>query len=279
MRTFTIKEALLEASSLLKDMQRPYLEAQILLSFLLKKDRIDLVVNENKKLEKEKEYFELVKRRAEYEPLEYITNEVSFYSRKFYIKKGVLIPRPETELLIDHVLDIVKRYKKPPDIAEIGVGSGIISVIIALFTDDIKITATDISTEAIKCAKINAKKYKVQERISFVNRPYLDTVKQKFDIIISNPPYIADDFKLDKSVEKEPKEALYGGKTGDEMLKRIVKIAKEKEAKHLVCEMGYDQKESMEEFFKKEGIKEYFFYKDLASLDRGFVINFKEKSL
>jgi len=88
LRTFTIKEALLEASLLLKDMQRPYLEAQILLSFLLKKDRIDLVVNENKKLEKEKEYFELVKRRAEYEPLEYNKRGLFLFKKILSKKRG-----------------------------------------------------------------------------------------------------------------------------------------------------------------------------------------------
>ena len=104
----------------------------------------------------------------------------------------------------------------------------------------------------------------------------MEGVKQKFDIIISNPPYIADDFRLDESVKKEPKEALFGGKVGDEMLKEIVKLAKNKNAKHLICEMGYDQKEGLEEFFKMQEIEDFSFYKDLAGLDRGFVINFKE---
>ncbi len=280
MRTYKkrdIKEALLKASSLLKEVaDRPFLEASILLCHLLKKDRIYLALNEDKELKEWDEYFKLVKRREKHEPIEYITNEVSFYSRTFHIERGVLIPRPETEILVEKSLEILKRFPSYESVAEIGVGSGAVSVSLALSKKNIKITATDISMKALKCAKINAEKFKVANRIRFVKTSYLEGIKQNFDIIVSNPPYIRNDFKVDKNLLYEPKEALFGGERGDEILKEIVILAKER-TKHLVCEMGYDQKDSMESFFKENDIKNYSFYKDLSGFDRGFIINFGEK--
>jgi len=272
-----IKEALLKASSLLKEVaDRPFLEASILLCHLLKKDRIYLALNEDKELKEWDEYFKLVKRREKHEPIEYITNKVSFYSRTFHIERGVLIPRPETEILVEKSLEILKRFPSYESVAEIGVGSGAVSVSLALSKKNIKITATDISMKALKCAKINAEKFKVANRIRFVKTSYLEGIKQNFDIIVSNPPYIRNDFKVDKNLLYEPKEALFGGERGDEILKEIVILAKER-TKHLVCEMGYDQKDSMESFFKENDIKNYSFYKDLSGFDRGFIINFGEK--
>ncbi len=280
MRTYPkrrIKEALKEASLLLKDVaERPFLEASILLCHLLKKDRIYLTLHENEELKEWDRYFSLIERRKKHEPIEYITNEANFYSKTFHIEKGVLIPRPETELLVDMALDILKKFPNSPKVAEIGVGSGIISITLALFRKDIKITATDISEKALKCAKINAKKFKVQNQIEFIKTSYLEGIKQNFDIIVSNPPYIKNDFEIDKNLTYEPKEALFGGETGDEILKEIVFLAKN-QTKYLICEMGYDQKEPMERFFKENGIKNYSFYKDLAGFDRGFIINFGEK--
>ena len=282
MRTYKkrdIKEALLKASSLLKEVaDRPFLEASILLCHLLKKDRIYLALNEDKELKEWDEYFKLVKRREKHEPIEYITNEVSFYSRTFHIERGVLIPRPETELLVDKTYDIIKTLPSSKiNIAEIGVGSGAVSVMLALYEQkEIFVISTDISEKAIECAKINAEKFGVQNKIKLINTPYLEGIKQNFDIIVSNPPYIKNDFKVDKNLLYEPKEALFGGEKGDKILKEIVTLAKER-TKYLLCEMGYDQKDSMESFFKENDIKNYSFYKDLAGFERGFIINFGEK--
>ncbi|HIP60596.1 MAG TPA: peptide chain release factor N(5)-glutamine methyltransferase [Campylobacterales bacterium] len=255
----TIKEALKEASLILKNPK----EASILLRHLLDYDQVQLLLNEQKPFEKYNPYQTLIKRRLSHEPIEYITEKVSFYSREFFIKQGALIPRPETEILVDYALEI-----KPQSVAEIGTGSGIISIMLALLIDNIKITATDISKEALEIAKINAEKFKVSDKITFVHTNYLDDIYDEFDMIISNPPYIAEGFELEENLSHEPQNALFGGKVGDEMLKEIVDIWIQRKCSYLLCEMGYDQKESMSRYLNKFNLK---FYKDLAGFNRGFI--------
>jgi len=255
----TIKEALKEGSLILKNPK----EASILLRHLLDYDRVQLLLNEQQTLQNYEKYQSLIQRRLNHEPIEYITEKVSFYSREFFITSGALIPRPETELLVDRAVEI-----KPQNVAEIGTGSGIISIMLALLIDDIKITATDISKEALTIAKINANKFGVSDKITFVHTNYLDNIYDAFDMIISNPPYIANDFELEKNLSLEPQNALFGGEIGDEMLKDIINLWKKTDATYLLCEMGYDQKRSMEHCLAGFDVT---FYKDLAGLDRGFV--------
>jgi len=259
----TIKEALKEASLVLNSPK----EASILLRDLLKYDQIQLLLKEDEKLTNYREYQELIKRRLDNEPIEYITNSVSFYSKEFFIKEGALIPRPETEILIDKALGILKDMKSPK-VAEIGTGSGIIPVMLTLMVDDISVTATDISQDAIAIAKINAERFKVKDKIEFVKTNYLDGIYDKFDMIISNPPYIADGYELESNLDYEPQNALFGGVVGDEILKEIIDIWKKSQTPYLLCEMGYDQKESMKTLLADFSVE---FYKDLAGFDRGFV--------
>lgn len=255
----TVKEALKEASLILKNPK----EASILLRHLLNYDRVQLLLNEQQTLRDYDKYQSLIQRRLNNEPIEYITQKVSFYSKEFFIKQGALIPRPETELLIDYSIEI-----KPQNVAEIGTGSGIISIMLALLIDDIKITATDISKEALEIAKINAEKFEVSHKITFVQTNYLDDIYDEFDMIISNPPYIAEGFELEKNLSHEPQNALFGGEIGDEMLKEIIDLWKKRDVTYLLCEMGYDQKESMHGYLDKFDVE---FYKDLAGFYRGFV--------
>ena len=264
-----VGELLKKASFLLQKFERPRFEAELLLSFFLKRDRIWLFLNEDFEVKNWENFLEIVKKRANGYPIEYILEKVSFYSKEFFIKEGVLIPRPETELLVDEGLKILKNIKNAK-VAEIGVGSGIVSVMLALFKEDIKITATDISKEALKVAYKNAVKFGVENKIDFLQTSLLDKVEGDFDLIISNPPYISTYFKLDKTVLNEPKEALFGGERGDEILKEIISLAVKRRARYLVCEMGYDQKNYIKEHLLSFGIKEFGFYKDLAHLDRGF---------
>jgi release factor glutamine methyltransferase len=267
----TIKEVLKEASLMLQNQK----EAAILLAHHLKCDRLHLLTHEHKKIEKSQDYFALVKRRLAHEPVEYITNAVSFYSENFYIAPGALIPRPETELLIDKAKEIIHK-EKITKIAEIGTGSGIIAVMLARLFPNLEIVATDISTDALKIAKINAKNKAVSERIHFIHTSYLEGINQKFDMIISNPPYIAEDFELEKPLFHEPQNALFGGKRGDEMLCEIIDIAVEREVDYLLCEMGYDQRIPLENYMKQKGIRKISFYKDYSGFDRGFVADLKE---
>ena len=158
------------------------------------------------------------------------------------------------------MLEIASSYKAPK-IAEIDTGSGIISVMLALKTNA-KIVATDINEKALKLAKKNALKFNVSDKIDFVKCSYIDEISGSIDILVSNPPYIARGYKLDKFVINEPHEALFGGEIGDEILKNIA------------CEMGYDQRASMEMALKFNGFKSTF-YKDLAGFDRGFCARLK----
>lgn len=142
---------------------------------------------------------------------------------------------------------------------------------LALLVDDIKITATDISKDALEIAKINAKNFRISDKITFIQTNYLDDIYDEFDMIISNPPYIANDFELEKNLSFEPQNALFGGEVGDEMLKDIIKLWKSGKSPYLLCEMGYDQKESIVNYLTDHGIINFSFYKDLAGFDRGFI--------
>ena len=230
-----------------------------------------IFLNLNLEIEDADGYFALAKRFANHEPLEYITGEAGFYGLSFNAKKGVLIPRPETEILVERSLEILSNLparKGPPLVAEIGTGSGIISICLAL-NSNAKIIASDISDEALNLARQNAAKFGVEDRIEFVKCAYLDQIYGRFDLLVSNPPYIAQGYRLDKFVLNEPHEALFGGMAGDEILKNIILVAKNRDVKYLACEMGYDQRESMQNALKFNGF-EAEFYRDLAGFDRGF---------
>lgn len=231
-----------------------------------------IFLNLNRELEDADGYFALAKRFANHEPLEYITGAAGFYGLIFNVKKGVLIPRPETEILVEKSLEVLSNLparKDPPLVAEIGVGSGIISICLAL-NSNAKIIASDISDDALNLARENAAKFGVEDRIEFVKCAYLDQIYGQFDLLVSNPPYIAQDYELDKFVLNEPHEALFGGAAGDEILKNIILVAKNRGVKYLACEMGYDQKASLESVLELSGF-EAEFYRDLAGFDRGFV--------
>ena len=271
----TIKQLLKEAEKKLQiSCQRPRFEAELLLAYHLKKERTYLHAFDDAEVEDIEPFEALVERRAKHEPYEYIVGSASFYDIELNVEQGVLIPRPETEILVDLVAEIIER-ENITSIAEIGVGSGAISVVLARKFPALHIVATDICDTPIKVATSNIEKYKVAHRVRIIKSNILDGVKGSFELVVSNPPYIAKDFMLESNVvDYEPKEALFGGVVGDELLKQIVLDVQARDMKYLVCEMGYDQKEPMEQFFSEIGVKSYKFYKDLAGFDRGFVITF-----
>lgn len=273
-----IKDALLWGKEELKEVTlRPYFEASLLLSFYLKKERHWLIINENESVDNG--FKELILKRKEHKPYEYIVKSVSFYDINLFIDEGVLIPRPETELLIDHTAKIIKE-NSITKIAEIGVGSGAISIVLARKFPNLKIIATDINPKALNIAKINAKKFNLLNQIEFIETNLIDNINKKIELIVSNPPYISNNFKLEKNVlNYEPHNALFGGEVGDELIKKIILEAKKREIKFLLCEMGYDQKEPIKHFLESLNIKNYNFYKDLAKIDRGFIIKLSFKHL
>ena len=272
-----IEEALRVASKRLDRVSsRGYFEAQLLLCFVLKVDRTYLITHNQDEIDSD-EFFKLVERRASFEPYEYITNSVSFYDIELYVEQGVLIPRPETEVLIDKASAIIES-QDIQNIAEIGVGSGAISIVLARKYPHLNIIATDINPKAIEVAQRNLMRFDLEDRVTLRECSLLDCVDIKLDMVISNPPYIANDFELERNVvEYEPSEALFGGDSGDELLKEIIKTTKERDIRWLCCEMGFDQREPLLTFINNLGVYSVEFYKDLASLDRGFIIDFEGK--
>lgn len=274
---YKIKDALLKATQELKKVcDIPNKEARILLAFYLQKNQLWLITHDDEEVVDE-DFFLLIKRRLKNEPIEYITNQATFYSEDFYINSNVLIPRPETEILVDLVVSTCKGIKRPT-IVEIGTGSGIISIMLAKLLPNAILKAVDISEDALHVAKLNAKKHGVETKIEFILSDLLDNLKDKnFDMLVSNPPYIANDEPLHVGLSYEPSLALYGGKVGAEILEEIIDLAKIRKASYLACEMGYDQKEYITSIVAP---KKAQFYKDLAGLDRGFMIDFfmKEES-
>ncbi len=253
--------------------ENPAKEANMLLSAFLNKSREWIFLHVDDDVANFEQFFNWVKRRANFEPLEYITGQASFYSRDFFVQPGVLIPRPETEILVDLAYKNIQNIQNPR-VLEIGVGSGVISVMLALLHKNVTICATDVNEKATKLSLKNAKHFKVDDRIKFYNCSYESEVEGEFDLLVSNPPYIANNTELETHVLKEPHEALFGGKKGYEMLVQLVKIAKQRGIKSICCEMGYDQKDVMKEVLIQNGVSEFSFYKDLSSLDRGFEAKF-----
>lgn len=270
----TIKEALNYGVENLLHFERPMLESEILLAFVLNKDRIYLHANDNKILQKEHVdfYTYYIYRRKNYEPIEYITNKVSFYGFEFYISRGALIPRPESEILVDKAIEIINKFNIT-NIAEIGIGSGILSIAISLLSDkNININASDISPEALYNAYININRFKLKN-ITLHKSSYLNyTNNNTFELIISNPPYIQNNKQLPQELSYEPRNALFGGNNGDEIIQEIIQIALRSNTKFLICEIGHDQKEPILCFLKDKKHKNIEFYKDLSGLDRGFVL-------
>lgn len=253
-------------------LDRARFESEQLLAYHLRVNRIYLLTHGDKVLEDFEGFSALVARRANDEPFEYITSKVSFYDIELEVEHGVLIPRPETEILIDKVAEIIEK-NNITTIAEIGVGSGAISIVLARKFPNLHIISSDISPIALNVARKNIASFNLEKQIILKETNLLDGIEQHIELIVSNPPYIANDEILEKNVKDyEPHIALFGGVGGHELLYDIVDLAINRKVHYLCCEMGCAQKEVMESYFKKNRVKSYSFYKDLASLDRGFCV-------
>jgi release factor glutamine methyltransferase len=273
----TIKDTIRKYTNELKYVTHiPAKEVEILMLHLLGKNTIWLHLNYNEEFTMQKELEKLVKKRATDYPIEYIINKASFYGENFIVKEGVLIPRPETELLVENAVEILKNREDKVKVLEIGTGSGIISVMLAMLIENIEIIAVDINEKALELAKQNAVKHDVEHKIDFrLSNLYENVNEDDIFMTISNPPYIANDYKLPSNVKYEPSNALFGGNIGDELLKGIIEETANRNIEFLLCEMGYDQKKPLEDYFKEFNIKSSSFYKDYEKFDRGFTLQYK----
>jgi len=268
-----VKDVLREITALLSPLiPRASREAQLLLMYFLKVDELWLITNQGSTLKNLDELFIMVHRRAKNEPLEYITNRVSFYSEEFYIDKGALIPRPETELLIDEIIKFEPDKDKEFTFVEVGVGSGIISIILAQHYCNAKFIAVDISQEALRVTKENLKRFSLEERIELRLGSLLEPVNEKIDYLVSNPPYIENGVCLENNLSYEPQNALFGGVIGDEIIKKLLDEVLSRNISYFTCEIGYDQKDRITAYLKDMSYKKLKFYKDLSSFDRGFTL-------
>ena len=276
----TIKQALIKGVTILKleKISTPKLKARLLLQYVLKKPRQYLIVYDNQKLtDKEKEeYLKYIELLTQGEPIEHITHQKEFMKLNFYVDENVLIPRPDTEVLVEEVMKIAKKIKAKK-ILDLCTGSGAIAVSLAKYLENTQLTALDISGKALDVAIANAKNNQVQDKITFVESNLFENLGQeKYDMIVSNPPYIRrkEIETLDKEVRKEPRLALDGGEDGLDFYREIIHKGYEylKYGGYICLEIGYDQKEEVMQLIEAE--KQYsgtYCKKDLYDNDRVIV--------
>ena len=210
----TIKETIKKGMIDLKvnGVDEPKLKSRLLMQYILNKPRQYLIVHDSETLtlRQEVDYFKSVKKLINGVPLQHITHMQEFMKMNFFVNEDVLIPRPDTESLVEEVIAIAKKINAKK-ILDLCTGSGAIAISLAKYIKDSKITAVDISGKALSVAKANAKSNEVENQITFIESDLFKKVKkEKYDMIVSNPPYIKKDIikTLDKEVQKDPKIAL-----------------------------------------------------------------------
>ena len=261
-----------------KGVENPRLDAEVLLCAFLKCQRITLYVDFERPLSEEElaTYREYVRRRGNFEPLAYILGERAFMRNTFKVNKATLVPRPETELLVESLVRIAPLLKREGDvkILDIGTGSGAIIVSLLDYLPNAKGVGVDISVDALIVAKENSEKIGVTGRIGFVRSDVFSKLplEKKFDIIVSNPPYIpaGDIAGLDKDVQQEPRGALDGGADGLDFYRRITAEAMDHMAEEgvLAFEIGIGQAAAVQRLCLDAGFVKTAVRKDYAGIER-----------
>jgi release factor glutamine methyltransferase len=253
------------------------LDAEILMAKVLKKDRKYIILNNKEDLDdKNLKYFnKLIKERANFKPIAYLINKKYFWNNEFFVNKNTLIPRPDTEILVEQVLRLTK-HKNIMNILDIGVGSGCILLSILKERKNFYGTGIDISKNALDICKINAKRLKVNGRTKFYKTDIDKFVEGNYDLIISNPPYIKRyNLKyLERDVIKfEPKLALDGGVDGLSEIRKVIKKSSEliKKNGKFVLEIGFNQKNKVIKLLREKGFYTNYTLKDLGLNDRCIV--------
>lgn len=268
-----IKDTLKQGVEILKqaNIEDAILKARILLSFILKKKKEYLIVHDEEELTSEvyKSFMEKIKRLENNEPIQYITNKQEFMGLELYVDKNVLIPQPDTEILVQEVISLVNN-RKNLKILDLCTGSGAIVISLGKLLKKSELFASDISEQALKIAEKNSVQNNIN--VSFIKSDLFENISEKFNIIVSNPPYIETKVinTLSKEVICEPIIALDGGDDGLEFYRKIIKNAKSHliEDGYLALEIGYNQKEKVEEIFKIYKYKNIYSKKDLSGNDR-----------
>ena len=271
-----IEQTLNKAVSILfeNNIQNPYLDSEILLSKAINKDRKYILLNskENLKTVYLNKFYNFIKRRKKGEPIAYIINKKEFWKDTFYVNKNVLIPRPDTELIVEQALKYSSKDSQL-QILDIGTGSGCILLSILNERPNFYGTGIDISKKTITICKYNAKMLKLTNRVKFYNSDVDNFENGKYDMVVSNPPYI--EFNNLKYLEKdvvnfEPKLALSGGFDGFSEIRKVIKKASDliKINGKLIIEIGFNQKSKALELLKKNGFYINKTLKDYGKNDR-----------
>ena len=270
-RLLTAREAVSNAATQLQPSPTANRDAELLLMHTLGKDRAWLLTHPDEPIAIPdlNHYQEKISRRADHEPIQYIIGEQEFYGLAFRVTPAVLIPRPETEHLVEAALDRLP-HQQPIRIADIGTGSGAIAVALAHHLPLAQISALDISPPALAVARENAARHQVAGRIDFLESDLLSAVQGEiFDAIVSNPPYVSTKEELEPQVrDYEPAAALYAGEQGLDIYRRLVPKAHAalKPGGWLMMEIGHDQSEALASLLS--GWDSVEFIRDLQSIPR-----------
>jgi release factor glutamine methyltransferase len=280
----TISETLKEASEHLRaaSVANDLLDAQTLLAEALGEDRTYLIVNFNQQLTEDvlSKFQAMIRRRAAGEPLQYITGHQAFFGLDFEVTPDVLIPRPETELIVEETIRLVQQNGiARPAIIDVGAGSGCIAVTLARELSDARVIASDISLAALRVARRNAARYSLENQIGFVASDLLNAFAEESfaDFILSNPPYVSKEEMptLQREVRDwEPRLALTDSNDGLSLYRRLLKDAPSrlKPGGHLICEMGYTQSEKITAMVDRERWAEARLLDDLQGIPRTIVL-------
>ncbi len=274
-----INLAINEGTKILRSklIQNPNLDSEILMAKTIKKNRNYVLLNSDKNLNKNDllNFFKLIKKRSQGNPIAYITNKKFFWNLEFNVNNDTLIPRPDTEIIVENVLKIMK-HKNKINILDIGVGSGCILLSILKERKNFYGTGLDINRNCLKITKKNADRLEINTRIKLFKSDVDKFNLGKYDLIVSNPPYIKKHKLkyLERDVaEFEPITALNGGIDGLSEIRKVIKKSSELVKKNgkLILEIGFDQKNKVVNLLKNEGFYINSAQKDLAGNDRCIV--------
>ena len=274
-----IKSAIIIGTNILKDqyIQTAQLDTEILMAKAIDEDRKYIILNDQKNLKNTNlKYFKkLIKERASRKPIAYLVEQKFFWNSEFTVTNDTLIPRPDTELLVDNILKLTKNKTKM-NILDIGVGSGCVLLSILKEKKNFYGTGIDISKKCINISKKNAIKLKLDSRVRFYKSDVDKFSLGKYDLVVSNPPYIKNyNLKyLERDVANfEPKLALDGGLDGLLIIRKVIRKSSEliKKNGKFILEIGFDQKNKVINLLKKEGFYINSALKDLAKNDRCIV--------
>ncbi len=273
---WTVGELLKRATEILRERgsRSPRLDAELLLVYSLGlKDRVELYTNFDRPLTEEEveNYRQLIIRRAKGEPVAYITGKKEFYGFEFHVERGVLIPRPETELLVEAAYEFLKG-KEGLTVVDVGTGSGCIALTLCRLTSGKhRFYGTDISKKALSVAELNRERMGCSA-VSFLKGDLLSPVDFPVDVVVSNPPYVPlNDRRLEKQVLKfEPAVALFGGETGLEIIERLVVQSSEKlkPGGFIALEVGEGQSRDVASLLESSGFHSVNILKDLSGIER-----------